>query len=69
MTYIPRFKKKWFRHSNISRKDSLINRQHGDLIILLAFFPNKESRLKIMVSLPIMYGAINRPLVPVGREC
>jgi hypothetical protein len=22
-----------------------------------------------MVSLPIMYGAINRPLVPVGREC
>jgi hypothetical protein len=45
-----KFHKDWFRHSKVYMRgceDSRIHRQHDDLIRLLLFFQNKESRLKM----------------------
>jgi hypothetical protein len=44
MMYIPSFMKNWLRHSKV---DTPTHRREGELIILLFFFQNKESRLKI----------------------
>jgi hypothetical protein len=41
------FHKDWFRHSKIEVGLHIqTHRQHGDLISLLLFFQNKESRLQ-----------------------
>jgi hypothetical protein len=41
------FHKDLFRYSKIDRGDSQTHRYHSDLINLLLFFQNKESRLKM----------------------
>jgi hypothetical protein len=43
-----KFHKVWFRHSKVNREEQT-HRDEGDLIGLLLFFLNKESRLKNMV--------------------
>jgi hypothetical protein len=45
-----KFHKDWFRHSKVDRKNTQTLRQHGGLISLLAFFKNKESRLKSRIT-------------------
>jgi hypothetical protein len=51
MIYVhTKFHKDWFGNSKVDRRDctdAKIHRQHSDLISLLLFFQNKESRLKI----------------------
>jgi hypothetical protein len=48
MIYIPSFIKDWYRHSEVEGGGAFINRHTrlGELISLLLFFQNKESRLK-----------------------
>jgi hypothetical protein len=45
-----KFHKDWFMHAKLNRGDTETYRQHGDLISLLSFFQNKESRLKMYIS-------------------
>jgi hypothetical protein len=44
-----RFNKDWFRHSKVDGEGGFIDthRQHDNLISILQFFQNKESRLKM----------------------
>jgi hypothetical protein len=41
-----KFHKDWFRHPKVYRGNTLTYRQHGNLINLLLFFENKESKQK-----------------------
>jgi hypothetical protein len=44
MIYIPSFIKDWFRHTKVDRQEFTAT-QHGDLIGLLLFCQDKDSRL------------------------
>jgi hypothetical protein len=46
MIYTPKFHKYWFSHWRVNRGDTHTHGQEGDLINLLLFFLNEESRLK-----------------------
>jgi hypothetical protein len=41
-----KFHKDWFMYSKVGRGETQTHRQQDDLVCLLLFFQNKESRLK-----------------------
>jgi hypothetical protein len=50
-----KFHKVWFRHSKVDRGDTHTDTQQGDLIGLVSFFQNKESKLKTQCKKCLLY--------------